>query len=233
MTTEQAQFGRGWTQDTDQASIIIVPDLDEGFRLRSAYARYGKPAFDKVVSAVLLIVSSPLLLVIALAILLLLGHPVLLKQARVGRNGRVFAMYKFRTMRPDRRSGGNGPYNGVERRVRHKTLDDPRHTPLGKVLRKLSLDELPQLWNVLKGDMSLVGPRPELVHIVQRYEPWKHERHLVRPGLTGMWQTTARGVGLMDDYIHLDTEYIRRLSLRLDLLLLLRTVPVLLKPRTF
>jgi len=103
-------------------------------------------------------------------------------------------IYKFRTMRPDRRQAVL-PYSGPDRRVCHETDNDPRHTPLGRFLRKYSLDELPQLWNVLVGDMSLVGPRPELVEVVERYESWQRERHRVKPGLTGLWQVTCRGEG--------------------------------------
>lgn len=232
MTTEQASVSDRWL-DLGDANVIVIPEAHVAAPSGSWYIRYGKSFFDRSVSAVLLIMLSPLLALVAGSVLLALGRPVMLRQPRVGQGGRIFGMYKFRTMHPDRRKGQRFHYEGEERRRRHKTLDDPRHTSVGKVLRKLSLDELPQLWNVLKGDMSLVGPRPELVHIVRQYEPWKHSRHAVRPGLTGLWQTTARGVGLMDDFIHLDTDYIRRMSFGFDLILLLRTIPVLLRPRTF
>lgn len=196
------------------------------------YARWGKTAIDRMGAAVLLVLAAPVLLVVTLLVLATLGHPVVLRQQRVGMGGRRFDMLKFRTMEPDRRARQQ-PLGGPDRRVSHKTLDDPRHTPVGKMLRKLSLDELPQLWNVLRGDMSLVGPRPEMSYLVDRFEPWQHARHQVRPGLTGLWQTSARGTGRIAEFIHLDVEYIRRMSLWTDVKLLVKTVPVLLRPRSF
>lgn len=224
--------------DVDRDRPIVLegprPVEDATGSTDTFYVRFGKVVVDKLVSLVLLLAVTPLLLIVAVSVLLVLGRPVLIRQERVGQHGRVFGMYKFRTMHPDRRRPGSAAaYEGTERRRTHKTLSDPRHTPLGRVLRKLSLDELPQLWNVLVGDMSLVGPRPELVDIVRRYQPWQHARHMVRPGLTGLWQTTARGTGLMGEFVHLDTEYIGRISFRFDLKLLLRTIPVLIRPRTF
>lgn len=115
------------------------------------------------------------------------------------------------------------------RRRTHKTPDDPRHTGLGRFLRAYSFDELPQLVNVLRGELSLVGPRPELPEVVASYEPWQHARHEVKPGLTGLWQTTDRGSGEpMHLHVDRDLEYIERISVRTDLAILLVTVPVLL-----
>jgi lipopolysaccharide/colanic/teichoic acid biosynthesis glycosyltransferase len=117
--------------------------------------------------------------------------------------------------------------DGVERRRTHKSPSDPRHTRLGRLLRELSLDELPQLVNVLKGEMSLVGPRPEVPSVVAKYEPWQHARHLVRPGLTGRWQlierTRTQGMG-MHLYVHLDVDYIEEMSFRHDLQIMRATV---------
>ena len=195
------------------------------------YARYGKAVFDRVSAAVLLTIASPILLVVTLLVLMRLGRPILISQSRVGRGGNAFEMLKFRTMHPDRRKR-RVRFEGHDRRRTHKTPHDPRHTPLGRVLRKLSLDELPQLWNVLRGDMSIVGPRPEMVNVVlDRYEPWQHGRHAVRPGLTGLWQTTARDIGLMHEHIHLDLEYIRQMSFAMDLRLLFKTFGVLARPK--
>lgn len=204
----------------------------EGQSLETFYARFGKPAFDRFAAFVLAVVASPLMLTVALVVLASLGRPILIRQQRVGLDGRRFDMLKFRTMEPDRRSAQR-PFHGGDRRSTHKTVHDPRHTRAGRVLRRLSLDELPQLWNVLTGDMSLVGPRPEMALIVEGYEPWKHQRHLVRPGLTGLWQTTQRESGVLGEFIHLDLVYIRQMSLRNDLVLLLRTVPALLRPKGF
>jgi lipopolysaccharide/colanic/teichoic acid biosynthesis glycosyltransferase len=211
-----------------RGGLPVVPLKDRD----TFYARHGKAAFDRFSAAVLLLLASPVLLVVTLLVLARLGRPVLITQPRVGRGGNAFGMLKFRTMHPDRRERRES-FRGGERRRTHKSPHDPRHTPLGRVLRKLSLDELPQLWNIVRGDMSIVGPRPELVHVVlDRYEPWQHGRHAVRPGLTGLWQTTARDIGLMHEHIHLDLEYIRRMSFGTDVKLLFKTVGVLVRPKT-
>lgn len=187
------------------------------------YVRIAKPIFDRTVAATALVVLSPLLAVVALGVWWRIGHPVLFRQARCGLGGVAFDVVKFRTMRADRRMARRSVVE--DRRMTHKTARDPRHTDLGRTLRKWSLDELPQLWNVVKGDMSLVGPRPELVGIVERYEPWQHQRHLVRPGLTGLWQVSRRGEGLMHLYTDVDLEYVATMSFLRDLGILLRTVP--------
>ncbi len=197
-------------------------------RRPTVYERFGKPLIDRVFALVLLAVFSPLLLGTAIAVRCSLGSPVLYRQTRVGLNGRRFDMLKFRTMQPDRRQAQR-PYDGPERRFTHKSLSDPRHTPLGRFLREYSLDELPQLWNVVRGDLSLVGPRPELSLIVDHYEPWQHERHQVKPGLTGLWQVTERGNGLMHEHTEVDLRYLRALSLTTDLKILLLTIPAILR----
>lgn len=217
-------------------------------RTPTVYERVVKPVVDRVLAVLLLVVGSPLLALIALAVLVAVGRPVLIAQQRAGRDGEPFTMLKFRTMRHDRRvhradrrraerrrrrrlrgDARDDRRNG-DRRVTHKTLDDPRHTRTGLLLRKLSLDELPQLCNVVMGDMSLVGPRPELAHLTKRFEPWQHARHLVRPGITGLWQTTERGDGLLlHECIDLDLRYIAELSARTDLAILLRTPIALLR----
>ena len=143
-----------------------------------------KPTLDVASGIALSILSLPLVAVVTVAIWATLGRPAILKQHRVGRGGGVFTVYKFRTMEPDRRRGQQS-FAGPDRRVTHKSPDDPRHTRLGRFLRRTSLDEVPQFWNVALGHMSLVGPRPELVDIVGDYEPWQHRRHEVKPGVTG------------------------------------------------
>jgi lipopolysaccharide/colanic/teichoic acid biosynthesis glycosyltransferase len=190
---------------------------------RGAYVEYLKPAIDRTVGVILLVGALPILGVVAVAVRRRIGSPVLFRQARCGRNGEPFDVMKFRTMRADRRMSRDPV--AEDRRVTHKSDEDPRHTDLGRRLRKWSLDELPQLWNVVRGEMSLVGPRPELVDIVARYEPWQHQRHLVRPGLTGLWQISRRGEGLMHLYTDIDLEYIATISLRTDLKILMRTIP--------
>jgi lipopolysaccharide/colanic/teichoic acid biosynthesis glycosyltransferase len=193
---------------------------------RGAYVRFVKPAIDAFVATLLVAVFLPLMLMIALTLRATLGSPVLFRQPRVGRGGRTFTVLKFRTMAPDRRTGDSGMrYVGVDRRVTHKSRHDPRLHPFGRFLRKWSLDELPQLLNVMRGDMSLVGPRPELVDIVARYHPWQHRRHEVKPGMTGLWQVSARGDGMMHEHVDIDLEYVDAVSLRTDTSILLRTIP--------
>jgi len=189
------------------------------------YVRWVKPVLDRAIAVVLLLAVLPVLLLIALAVRVKLGPNVFYTQQRIGHGGRPFGVYKFRTMLPDRRAARSGTWDGVDRRCTHKTVADPRHTEFGRFLRKWSLDELPQLLNVVKGEMSLVGPRPELVDVVARYEPWEHARHAVRPGLTGLWQTTARAQGPTHLFTKLDLEYIRSMSLATDLKILLATIP--------
>lgn len=189
----------------------------------SFYARVGKPVFDRIVALVLLVLTLPLMIGVALAVRWSMGRPVLFRQWRVGRDGVAFSVLKFRTMRPDRRAERRTVIE--DRRRTHKSERDPRHTGVGRRLRKWSLDELPQLWNVVRGDMSLVGPRPELVEVVERYAPWQDQRHLVRPGITGLWQVSRRGDGMMHLYTDVDLEYVSTLSFRRDLGILLRTLP--------
>jgi lipopolysaccharide/colanic/teichoic acid biosynthesis glycosyltransferase len=204
-------------------------DCEEPRRV-TGYERFVKPMIDRTVGTMLLLAVLPTLLLVALAVRALLGRSVIFKQRRVGRGGRPFTMYKFRTMHADRR-GARLPH-APDRRVTHKHPRDPRLTPLGRFLRKWSLDELPQLWNVARGDMSLIGPRPELMDIVDRYESWQHERHAVKPGLTGLWQVLARGDGPMHENTHLDLAYVRRVRFTTDCKILLHTIPALLGRRT-
>jgi len=190
------------------------------------YRSVFKPALDRVLASILLIILSPLMLLLAAAVRITLGKGIFYVQQRVGKGGAQFPMRKFRTMRHDRRIAQT-PFSGNERRLCHKRADDPRHTRLGRFMRRRSLDELPQLWNVVCGDMSLVGPRPELPNIVQTYEPWQHLRHLVKPGITGLWQVTARNDGeLLHNCTNLDVAYAREVSFRGDLSLVLATLRV-------
>jgi lipopolysaccharide/colanic/teichoic acid biosynthesis glycosyltransferase len=211
----------------DATLHLIHPPTD------GVYARLGKPIIDRVGAAVLLVLLAPVLLAVALAVLLTLGRPVLYLQDRVGKDGVAFQMLKFRTMRPDRRERDADVPPELDRRRHHKTDADPRHTAIGRFLRRFSLDELPQLLNVLKGDMSLVGPRPELVRIVARYEDWQHARHRVKPGITGLWQVTERGTtaGDMQSHTSTDIRYVRTLSLLADVKILLLTLPAMLGAR--
>jgi lipopolysaccharide/colanic/teichoic acid biosynthesis glycosyltransferase len=189
---------------------------------RGLYARLFKPVFDRVIGLALLVLTLPILIAAAIAIRLKIGSPILYTQDRVGVNGDTFNLYKFRTMIPDRRQA-NGGFEGSERRVTHKSPEDPRVLPLGKTLRSFRLDELPQFWNVVNGDMSLVGPRPELPEIVAEYEDWQHGRHDVKPGVTGPWQISERNGKAMHECTETDIEYIEDVRFSTDLSILART----------
>lgn len=189
------------------------------------YARTGKRVLDvTVASAVLAVVIVPMCL-IAFVLRRTLGPDVIYRQARIGLDGKVITVLKFRTMQADRRAAAVGYVSDgiIDRRLQHKTEADPRHTGIGRFLRKTSLDELPQLFNVLRGDMSVIGPRPELVHLVARMTEEQKRRHGVRPGLTGAWQVSARGTLALHEATDMDLDYIRHLSLKNDLLILMRT----------
>lgn len=201
-------------------------------RHRSAYERLWKPVLDRAAGLVLSLLTLPIMIPVAIAVFVDLGLPTLLRQERVGLNGKIFRVYKFRTMDPDRRTPQEPSFVGTDRRVNHKSKDDPRLTRLGRFLRKWSLDELPQLWNVVIGDMSLVGPRPEMVQIVGHYEPWQHARHQVKPGVTGLWQVSARGEVPMHEATHIDLEYVKDLSFVADVKILAKTIPAALGERT-
>jgi lipopolysaccharide/colanic/teichoic acid biosynthesis glycosyltransferase len=196
------------------------------------YDRGGKRLMDFVGAAILLIVLAPVMASVALAVRLTMGSKVLFFQERVGRKGRTFRMVKFRSMRHDRRATAVKPsFDGVDRRLTHKTSADPRHTKVGRFIRKWSLDELPQLFNVLKGDMSLVGPRPELVQVARRYALVDHPRHCVRPGITGLWQVSKSRGSLLHENVHIDLDYVRKVTFRGDCAILLRTVSSVVKVR--
>ncbi len=197
---------------------------------RVVYLRWIKRGLDFVGALSLLIVLSPLILLILVAIQIESRGSAIFRQDRVGKNGSVFTIYKFRTMIPDRRDR-QAPYTGEERRKRHKTPRDPRVTTVGAFLRRTSLDELPQLLNVLKGEMSFIGPRPELPSIVARYEPWQHERHLVRPGLSGWWQVTGRSDLPMHENTELDIYYVQYSAFILDLQIFFKTFGALIQRR--
>ena len=196
--------------------------FDQGHEAGLAVKRLG----DIVGSLAGLVVLSPLLLATAVAIRFRDGPPVLFRQTRVGVNGRLFTINKFRTMVPD----AEARYHEVAelsdtRGAAFKMVNDPRVTSLGALLRRTSLDELPQLWNVLNGDMSLIGPRPAPPREVAGYDAWHRRRLSMKPGITGLWQVGARLDAHFDDRAQLDLAYIDRWSLMLDLRILLQTVP--------
>jgi len=207
-------------QPIEEARAVphIVPDVHS----RGAYEKVVKPAFDRITGIALSILTLPLVLLIVPGIWMSLGSQAVYKQRRIGRFGREFTVYKFRTMETDRRNGVV-QISHDDRRKNHKSEDDPRHIPYGRFLRKWSLDEIPQLWNIALGSMSLVGPRPELPEIVARYEEWQHRRHEVKPGLTGLWQITARGDVPMHEATDIDVDYVDNVSFSGDTRILLRT----------
>jgi exopolysaccharide biosynthesis polyprenyl glycosylphosphotransferase len=207
-----------------------IPMLDLRAPALNDYQRLTKRAFDLFVTVLFLPIV--LLLMSAIAILIRLEGPgqILFKQKRVGENGRLFDMYKFRSMVPE----AELMRQMVERydehgNLIHKNPKDPRVTPVGRFLRKTSLDELPQLLNILRGEMSWVGPRPELPYLVKMYEPWQHKRFAVPQGITGWWQVNGRS----DKPMHLNTEhdlyYVQNYSLLLDVQILLKTAWVVLR----
>jgi len=178
----------------------------------------------------LLFLLAPIFALVALVIKITSEGPVIFRQTRVGLNGRLFELYKFRSMRVDSEDQLEvlREQNEMEGPV-FKIKDDPRVTPLGRFLRRHSLDELPQLWNVLRGDMSLVGPRPPIPGEVSMYERRDRRRLSMRPGLTCTWQVSGRNeIRDFDSWVRLDLEYIDNWSLSRDILLLLRTIPVVL-----
>ncbi len=188
----------------------------------SLYQGVIKPSIDQVIAGLLLILLAPLLVVVACSVRARLGPGVIYRQRRIGKNNRVFTMYKFRTMALDRRTE-DAPFAGVDRRVGHKRDDDPRHTTLGRALRRWSLDEIPQLWNVMLGHMSLVGPRPELEDVVAKFGLWDHPRRFVKPGITGLFQISPDRAGLLHEHLDYDIEYVSCCGFRRDLHILFRT----------
>jgi exopolysaccharide biosynthesis polyprenyl glycosylphosphotransferase len=184
----------------------------------------AKRAFDLVVAGLLVVLLSPALIAIALAVRVDSQGPVLFKQERIGLNGRPFRMLKFRSMVPDAEARlaalrGESEGNGVLFKMKR----DPRITRVGRVLRRYSLDELPQLFNVLGGSMSLIGPRPSLERELTQYEEHTHRRFLVKPGITGLWQVSGRSNLTWEESVRLDLYYVENWSMTGDLTILWRT----------
>ncbi len=195
--------------------------------------------FDLVVSLALILLLSPLLIGVALAVRLDSHGPALFRQRRVGYREGEFTLFKFRSMRVDADPRGHQEYvtalikgetasQEAGRENLYKLAVDNRITPVGRWIRRWSLDELPQLFNVVKGDMTLVGPRPAIAYEVSEYPSWYRERFSVKPGLTGYWQVSGRNERTYEEMVRLDIEYVERRSLGLDLLILLKTPLVVL-----
>jgi lipopolysaccharide/colanic/teichoic acid biosynthesis glycosyltransferase len=227
------------TAAIDPAKASATDELD-GDRKVSA-ADIGCRALDVIVAAVLLVVLLPLMLIVAAAIRLESPGPAIFRQRRVGRRMKSFTVNKFRTMRHGvshdvHRAFVLSLISGAEPEQadgnpRFKLAGDARVTRVGRLLRRTSLDELPQLWNVLRGEMSLVGPRPAIPYEVENYPPHWFGRFEVKPGVTGLWQVSGRSEVTLEEMIRLDKEYVRRRSVLLNVWILLRTVPAVLSLR--
>jgi exopolysaccharide biosynthesis polyprenyl glycosylphosphotransferase len=195
-------------------------------------SHWAKRAFDIVGSLGLMVLLSPVLLATAIAVKFHDGGPVLFRQTRIGRDGRPFSCLKFRSMVMEaERLLSDLEVNHERSSVLFKMVDDPRVTRPGKLIRRLSIDELPQLWNVLRGQMSLVGPRPPLPHEAASYGSDMRRRLRVRPGMTGLWQVSGRSDLSWDETVRLDLYYVDNWSMVQDLNILVRTVSAVLGSR--
>lgn len=240
----------GWQLEERDVSLVVAASLTDiagprvhmrpvtGLPLMSidypkfeGSRRFTKRTFDLVLSSIALVALSPVFLTVALLVRFSSKGPVFFRQERVGLNGKPFKMIKFRSMVVDaedqlaqlqEESEGAG--------LLFKMKNDPRVTKVGALLRKHSLDELPQFANVWLGEMSLVGPRPPLPSEVEQYEEWTHRRLLAPPGITGLWQVSGRSNLSWEDSVRLDLYYVENWSLTSDILILLRTIKTVLKP---
>jgi exopolysaccharide biosynthesis polyprenyl glycosylphosphotransferase len=221
-----------------QPSLYLAADNTRFFGLQGRLKRM----LDAAAAALLLTITAPLFLVIALLIKRSGPGPVFFVQERLGRDGQPFRFFKFRTMEHNSDDAIHRQFaamfiNGDEDGCRRKNGDqkvfkmcrDPRVTRIGCWLRRTSLDELPQIFNVLRGDMSLVGPRPPIAYEIEHYQPWHMERLKVTPGLTGLWQVSGRSSVPFEEMVRMDVQYINHWSLWLDLRIMLKTVPVVLQ----
>ena len=230
--------------EKDEDGSFFPLDVDEALRA-GGFEKALKRGLDVSGALIALLLASPVMATTSLLVKLSSPGPAIFKQTRLGENGKRFSFYKFRSMywNTDDRihreyvanliKGEHERVNqGDDEKPLYKIKEDPRVTPVGRVIRKLSIDELPQLYNVLKGEMSLVGPRPPLPYEVEKYDSWHLRRILeVKPGITGLWQVDGRSRTSFDDMVRLDLRYARNWSVWLDIKILLKTVRALLRPK--
>lgn len=235
LATQTEALENTWNAGVVSEKDSFVGDLMGSGRINTTLYYLNsslKRLMDITGSLILLIVLSPVYLITAIAIMIEDGYPIFYNQYRVAQKGRLFKMYKFRSMfrnaderkkelESDSMTGG----------VIFKMKDDPRITRVGKIIRKFSIDELPQLWNVLKGDLSLVGPRPPIPDEVAEYGEWEWKRLEVKPGLTCTWQVSGRSDIDFETQVKMDVEYIRNWNVLRDISLLFRTIPAVLSGR--
>jgi lipopolysaccharide/colanic/teichoic acid biosynthesis glycosyltransferase len=241
MTTRDARRPPRQAQRAEAPAELPLTPVQSPVRSATAWTKAGKPLFDLVVALLGLVLLCALFAAVALLVRLTTPGPALYRQTRIGRDGRPFVLYKFRSMYA-------GCADDVHRQYVRKLLtqdqppaggrgglfkleDDPRVTGLGRLLRRTSIDELPQLLNVIRGDMSLVGPRPALPWEAEMIGEAHGERFLVRPGLTGLWQVSGRSALTMRQGLDLDVEYVRKQGFIVDLMILIKTIPVVLSAR--
>lgn len=241
-------------QNVDLDSIKRVDSFDISSLVENNSNAYFviKRVIDLVLAIFFLVALLPIMLLIAIAILIDTRGPVIYSQGRVGSKRcvheegshwklREFTCYKFRTMHHNAESSvhmkfvksfvaGNVEVSDGDS-VKYKLRNDTRVTRVGRILRKTSLDELPQFWNVVKGDMSLVGPRPDVPYAVEHYKPWHYERFAALPGLTGLWQVKGRSTVSFDEMARLDIEYARNQSLATDIKIMLMTIPAVISAK--
>ena len=210
----------------EMANITYITTYKDVYKQKSLAYKFAKRAFDIIASSFALVVLSPLLLLTALAIVIEDGGPVLFTQQRAGKDLKPFKIYKFRSMyRNAEAQFAKMQEQNEQTGHAFKIKDDPRVTKVGKFIRKYSIDELPQLLNIIKGDMGIVGPRPILQSQMEECNPYEKQRLIVRPGLTCYWQVSGRANIKWEEWVELDLRYIRDMNALEDIKLIFRTIP--------
>lgn len=226
MRARNLSVGRGY---------LAIGSIESRALIEAAVGGRAKRLMDVITASITLVLAAPLMIVVWLLVFMVLGSPAIFAHTRVGQTGRRFRCLKYRTMVRDsdgalRRHLAENPHAANEWARKQKLQNDPRVTRLGSFLRKSSIDELPQLFNVLRGDMSCVGPRPVVPDELSKYGTYAIYYLCARPGITGLWQTSGRSTLSYAKRVELDVQYVKRWSLAMDFKILLRTVAVLLRP---